>query len=84
MNTSTLIADELLTEADVVRRIPGRDADVRAWLRGLRIARKGPTGIRLWRWAEVLARLPLEHEEVPTPNTQPQKGGSLRRASLEE
>ena len=52
------IAEELLTEADVIRRIPGRDADVRAWLRGLRIALRGPTGILLYRWSAVLSRLP--------------------------
>lgn len=45
----TAIADELLTKAEVIRRVPGRDADVRAWLRSLRIARTGrraPSTIR--------------------------------------
>lgn len=32
--TATPIADELLTEAQAVGRIPGRDSEVRAWLRG--------------------------------------------------
>lgn len=58
MTASVPIADELLTKAEVIRRVPGRDADVRAWLRSLRIARRGPTGILVYRWSAVLSRLP--------------------------
>lgn len=39
--TASPTVEELLTEAAAVARIPGRDADVRAWLRGLGIARQG-------------------------------------------
>lgn len=71
------IVDELLTEAEVVRRVPGRDSDVREWLRSLAIARQGPTGLRLYRWSEVLAHLPLERPvEAPPPAR-----ATLRRSS---
>ena len=68
------IAEELLTEAEVIRRVPGRDADVRAWLRGLRIALRGPTGILVYRWSAVLSRLPAA--DAPPPETPP---GAPRR-----
>lgn len=61
------IADEVLTEAEAVRRVPGRDAEVRAWLRDNVRARRGPTGIRVYRWAEVLAALPLLEEPAAEP-----------------
>jgi hypothetical protein len=67
MRLVTPIAEELLTEAGAVERIPGRDADVRAWLRSLGIARRGPTGVTVYRWSEVLAALPLVSEPPPPP-----------------
>ena len=71
------IADELLTERQVIDRVPGRHSDVRDWLRGLGIARKGPTGVRVYRWAEVLAAIPLEVEPVvPLPSR-----ATVRRSS---
>ena len=80
--TTTPIADELLTEAQAVARIPGRDSEVRAWLRGLGISRLGPTGVRVYRWAEILAALPLESAPAP-PSPAPQgRSGSLRRIPL--
>lgn len=61
------VVAELLTERACVMRIPGRDADVRAWLRTLSgVRRRGPTGLVLYVWPEVLARLPLA-EEVQEP-----------------
>jgi len=73
------IAEELLTESEVVRRVPGRDATVRTWLRGLGIARRGPTGVRLYLWSEVCAALARERDEPARP---PQASrGSLRRSS---
>ena len=65
MTTPVAIAEELLTESQAVARIPGRDAEVREWLRGLGIARRGPTGVRVFRWSEILNRMPLEEEEQP-------------------
>ena len=62
MTAPVTIAEELLTESQAVARIPGRDAEVREWLRGLGIARLGPTKIRLFRWSEILARMPLADE----------------------
>lgn len=64
MTTRPAIADEILTESAAVARIPGRDATVRAWLRGLGIARQGPAGV-VYRWSEILAA--LEPIERPTP-----------------
>lgn len=81
MTAPVAIADELLTEAEVIRRVPGRDADVRAWLRSLRIARRGPTGVVIWRWSEVLARIPLADEPPPVAPPPP-RGGRLVRVSL--
>lgn len=49
--TAHPITEELLTEAAAVARIPGRDADVRARIRGLGIARRGATGVRPAGWA---------------------------------
>lgn len=65
MTAPVAIAEELLTESQAVARIPGRDAEVREWLRGLGIARRGPTGVRVFRWSEILNRMPLEEEEQP-------------------
>lgn len=65
MTAPVAIAEELLTESQAVARIPGRDAEVREWLRGLGIARRGPTGVRVFRWSEILSRMPLEEEEQP-------------------
>lgn len=78
---SIAIAEELLTESEAVRRIPGRDADVRAWLRGLGIARRGPTGTTLYRWSEVLAAIPLLEEPAPPPPPPPSPPHGLRRSS---
>lgn len=78
---SIAIADELLTESEAVRRVPGRDADVRAWLRGLGIARRGPTGATLYRWAEVLAAIPLAEEPAPPPPPPSPPPTGLRRSS---
>ena len=74
------IADELLTEAEVLRRVPGRDAAVRDWLRGLGIARRGPSGLRVYRWAEVLAALPLDAPPAPAA-VAPTAPVTLRRSS---
>ena len=63
MTAPVAIAEELLTESQAVARIPGRDAEVREWLRGLGIARRGPTGVRVFRWSEILSRMPLEEEK---------------------
>lgn len=82
MTPTVAIADELLTESQVVARVPGREADVRAWLRGLGIARRGPTGVKCYRWAEVLARVPLADEPPPAPPPTKARGGTLPRASL--
>lgn len=76
--TAHPITEELLTEAAAVARIPGRDADVRAWLRGLGIARRGPTGVRLYLWSEVCAALPRE-DEPPAPRPTPR--ATLKRSS---
>lgn len=61
------IAEELLTERQAAARIPGRRSEVTEWLRGLGIARRAPTGVRVYRLSEVLAHLPLENEPLPTP-----------------
>lgn len=79
--TATPIADELLTEAQATARIPGRDSEVRAWLRGLGICRLGPTGVRVYRWAEVLDCLPLESAPPPSPAPK-SHSGSFRRTPL--
>lgn len=63
MTAPVAIAEELLTESQAVARIPGRDAEVREWLRGLGIARRAPTGVRVFRWSEILSRMPLVEEE---------------------
>ena len=60
------IADEILTESAAVERIPGRDATVRAWLRGLGIARQGPSGV-VYRWSEILAALAPVDRPAPKP-----------------
>jgi hypothetical protein len=73
------IAEELLTEAEAVRRVHGRDATVRAWLRELGIARRGPTGARLYLWSEVCAALVRERDEPARPLQASR--GSLRRSS---
>jgi len=59
------IAEELLSEAQAVARIPGRDSEVRAWLQRLGIARRAPTGGTLYRWSEIVTSLPLVSEPVP-------------------
>lgn len=76
--SALIVAEELLTEPEAVRRIPGRDSDVREWLRGLGIARRGPTGIRVYRWSEVVAAMPLEAAPVPAP---PASRATFRRSS---
>lgn len=70
---------ELVTEAEAVARIPGRDAAVRAWLRELGIARMGPTGVRCYVWSEVLDRLPLA-DAAPAPPPSPARN-RLRASS---
>jgi hypothetical protein len=83
MPTPPAIAAELLTEAECIRRIPGRSSEVRAWLRTLAgVRRRGPTGLILYPWHEVLSRLPLADEvavEVPVERT---AALPLRRATL--
>lgn len=81
MSAPPAIALELLTEAEVVRRIRGRDADVRAWLRGLRgVRRRGPCGV-LYDWSRVVMAMPLDDEEpAPAPATKTVTGA--RRATL--
>lgn len=80
MIATVAIADELLTESAAVARIPGRDSEVRAWLQNAVRPRRGPTGIRLYRWAEILAALPEEGE--PPPPTPKARSGTLPRARL--
>ena len=76
---SIAIAEELLSESEALRRVPGRDADVRAWLRELGIARRGPTGVTLYRWSEILAALPfLSEPAAPVPAI---PRATLRRSS---
>lgn len=71
------MTEEILTETEVVRRVRGRDAEVRAWLRGLGIARRGPTGARVYLFSEVVAALPRYDGPVPVPK----KSSTLRRSS---
>ena len=78
MISSVAIAEELLTESQAAARVPGRRSDVVEWLRGLGIARRGPTGIRLYRLSEVIAAIPLENEPVPTP--EPKRTPRLQRS----
>ena len=80
MTSTVAIADELLTEGQAAARIPGRRAEVVEWLRGLGITRRGPTGLRCYRWAEILARIPLENEPAAAPEPV-QRGPWLRRSS---
>lgn len=65
MRPGVAIAEELITESEATRRVPGRDSEVRAWLRSLGIARRGPTGGTLYRWSEVVAAVPLLAEPEP-------------------
>lgn len=74
------IAEELLTESQAVAKIPGRDADVRAWLRANVRRRRGPTQA-LYRWSEILAAMPAEGEEPAAPARSSQSG-SLPRVRL--
>ena len=74
------IAEELLTESQAAARVPGRRADVVEWLRGLGIARRGPTGVRLYRLSEVIAAIPLENEPPPAPEPT-RKQPKLRRSA---
>lgn len=67
------IVEELLTETAAAERIKGRRAAVVEWLRSLRIARRGPTGIRCYRWSEILAHLPLDTDPVPQQPHQPRR-----------
>ena len=71
------IAEELLTESAAVARIPGRDAAVRAWLRGLGIARRGPT-CAVYRWSEIVAALPLLNAPAPPPVVHTTQGARPR------
>jgi len=77
---SVTIAEELLTESQAAARVPGRRAEVVEWLRGLGIARRGPTGIRLYRLSEVIAAIPLENESIPEPEPT-RKRVALRRSA---
>lgn len=81
MTAPVAIAEELLTESQAVARIPGRDAEVRAWLRGLGIARRGPTKITLYRWSEILSRIPLVEEEKQV-EAAPQRPRLRRSAAI--
>ena len=80
------IALELLTEAEAIRRIHGRDSDVRAWLRGLLgVRRRGPTGSVLYDWRAVVASMPLADEPPPEqerPNTRQSVTQQGRRRTL--
>lgn len=59
-------AAELLTEAECIRRIRGRDSDVRDWLRGLSgVRRRSPTGGVLYDWLAVVEAMPLVDEALP-------------------
>ena len=78
MVPSIAIADELLTESQAAARIGGRRALTVEWLRGLGIARRHPTGGRCYRWAEVLAAIPLEQEPEPPKAT---RKAPLRRSA---
>jgi hypothetical protein len=80
MVATVAIAEELLTESQAAARVPGRRSEVVKWLRGLGIARKGPTGIRLYRLSEVLAYIPLEDEPMSAPEKVTQKT-TLRRST---
>lgn len=77
------IAEEVLTEAEAVRRIPGRDAEVRAWLKANVRARRGPTGVRCYLWGEVLAALPLDEEDAPAPAPVRERPAALPRTKVE-
>lgn len=72
------IADELLTESRAVARIPGDDKQVRAWLREHVRTVRGPTGLRLYRWAEILAVLSA-WDETPA-EAPPAPRATLRRS----
>lgn len=76
-----VLVEELLTEAQAVSRIPGRDSGVRKWLRGLRIARRGPTGMRLYRLSEILAHLDSAETTIPNEVQQSLTARGLRRSS---
>lgn len=52
------IVEEVLLLEQVVARVPGRAVDVRAWVRNNVRARRGPTGLHLYLWSEVVAALP--------------------------
>ena len=75
---------ELLTEVECVRRIPGRDTEVRAWLRSLAgVRRKGPTGMTLYVWSDVVARMPsADVDDTVEEPPQPQAPAYARRATL--
>ena len=78
------VAIELLTEAECVRRVPGRDSEVREWLRSLAgVRRRGPTGIVLYVWPEVVVRMPLLDEPGGDDASPPPRGPTpSRRATL--
>ena len=78
---SIAIAEELLSETQAVARVPGRDADVRAWLRDLGIARRGPTGATLYRWSEIVSSFPLVSEPPAPAPAAPTSRDSLRRST---
>ncbi|MEK0430864.1 MAG: hypothetical protein RL139_668 [Gemmatimonadota bacterium] len=71
------IAEELLSESAAVARIPGRDAMVRAWLRGLGIARRGPT-CAVYRWSEIVAALEPIDAPAPPPVAHATRGARPR------
>ena len=75
------VVEELLTESQAAARVPGRRSDVVEWLRGLGIARRGPTGVRLYRLSEILAHLPLENEPLPAPEPARKRAGPRRSAA---
>lgn len=58
------VVEELLLLDQVVARVPGRAVDVRAWVRNNVRARRGPTGLHLYVWSEVVAALPEDTAPV--------------------
>lgn len=63
---AAVTSDALLTLDDVCELIPGRDADVRAWVQAHVRALSGPCG-SLYRWRDVLRAMGAEDAPPVTP-----------------
>jgi hypothetical protein len=80
-----LSADRLLTSAEVARELRWRESECKAWLAREKLWRPRPDGAcrpRLYRWADVLARMPTEADRersAPRFETRQRSARKLRR-----